>query len=159
MHFVPPYMSECPPQSYVQHTSFLSRLFFASICCSINFIASPSLTFIHTMSPTCVCLSLSISLCFLRHYVGIACVQLCSSITFMSYTCFHINSSYQLTCHACQSDCSSTRLSIRFLWIVAHLSVLLSSFTFSTYYHHFNIRLICTAFVSPIQSQHWRLLT
>jgi len=38
---------------------FLSRLFFASICCYINFIASPSLTFIHTMSPMRVCLSLS----------------------------------------------------------------------------------------------------
>jgi len=37
---------------------FLSRLFFASICCYINFIASPSLTFIHTMSPMRVCLSL-----------------------------------------------------------------------------------------------------
>ena len=107
--------------------------FFASICCIYL-----SVTFIHTMSPICVYLSLPISLCFLRHYVGIACAQLCSSV--VSYACFHINSSYQLTeqCrHACQSDCSSTWLSICFLCIVAHLSVLLLSFTFSTYYHHF----------------------
>jgi len=27
MHFVPPYMSECPPQSYVQHTSFCLDFF------------------------------------------------------------------------------------------------------------------------------------
>ena len=164
MHFVPPYMSECPPQSYVQHTSFLSRLFFASICCSINFIAMcPSTYLSHSYAQclpyvsVCVCVSLSLSV--LRHYVGISCVQLCSSVTFMSCTCFHINSSYQLTCHACQSACSSTCLSIRFLCRVAHLSVSLSSFTFSTYCHHFNIRLVCTAVVSPIQSQHRRLLT
>jgi len=87
-----------------------------------------SVIFIHIMSPICVCLYLSppISLCF---------TSLCQCIIIqsMSYTCFHINSSYQLTelCrHACQSACSSTWLSIRLLCIVAHFSVLLSSFTF-----------------------------
>jgi len=89
-----------------------------------------------------------------------SCVRL--SVTLMSYTCFHINRSYQLTelCrHACQSACSSTWLSIRFLCIVAHIFALLSSFTFSTYYYyHFNIRLVCAAVVSPVQSQHRRLL-
>jgi len=123
-----------------------------------------SVTFIHTMSPICLSVTLSPSpSVFLRHYVGVSCVQLCSSVShIMSYTCFHINSSYQLTelCrHACQSACSSTWLSIRFLCIVSHLSVLQSSFTFSTYYHYFNIRLVCAAVVSPIQSQHRRLLT
>jgi len=144
---------------------FLSRLFFCIYMLLYQFYSYVSiylsLTFIRTMSPicVCVCVSLSLSLSVLRHYVGISCVQLCSSVTFMSCTCFHINSSYQLTCHACQSACSSTCLSIRFLCRVAHLSVSLSSFTFSTYCHHFNIRLVCTAVVSPIQSQHRRLLT
>ena len=119
MHFVPPYMSECPPQSYVQHTSFCLDFFFASICCSINFIATcPSTYLSHSYAQclpyvsVCVCVSLSLSV--LRHYVGISCVQLCSSVTFMSCTCFHINSSYQLTCHACQSDCSSTMTAYSF---------------------------------------------
>jgi len=110
-----------------------------------------SVTFIHTISPICVChcfslsfcLSLSLSLCFyviISVYHVYNCVRL--SVTFMSYTCFHINSSYQLTelCrHACQSACLFTCVSICFLCRVAHLSVLLSYFTFSTYYHYFNI--------------------
>ena len=161
-------MSGCLPVSLMPNTHFLFRLFFASICCYIIRIAVSiylSVTFIHTMSPICVCLSFSlpISICFyviMSVYHVYNCVRL--SVTLMSYTCFHINRSYQLTelfRHACQSACSSTWLSIRFLCIVAHISVLLSSFTFSTYYHHFNIRSVCSAVVSPVQSQHRRLLT
>ena len=68
-----------------------------------------------------------------------SCVRL--SVTLMSYTCFHINRSYQLTelCrHACQSACSSTWLSIRSFsvyssayfcfTVVFHLFYILSSF-------------------------------
>jgi len=105
-----PYMSECLPVSLMPNTHFLFRLFFASICCYIIRIAVSiylSVTFIHTMSPICVCLSFSlpISICFyviMSVYHVYNCVHL--SVTLMSYTCFHINSSYQLTelCrHAC----------------------------------------------------------
>jgi len=125
------------PVSLMSDTHFCLD-FFASICCYMY----PPTYLSHSYTQCLLYVSISLSLShlplILRHYVGIACVQLCSSV--VSYTCFHINSSYQLTelCrHACQSDCSSTWLSIRFLCIVAHLSALLSSFTFSTYYHHF----------------------
>jgi len=167
-------MSECLLVSLMPNTHFLFRfLFFASICCYIIRIAMCPSTYLSHSHTQClpyvsVCLSLSLSpspsvftsLCRYSMYVY-NCVHL--SVTLMSYTCFHIKSSYQLTelyRHACQSDCSSTWLSIHFLCIVAHLSVLLSSFTFSTYYHHFfHHRLVCAAVVSPIQSQHRRLLT
>jgi len=56
--------------------------------------------------------SLSISPLFLRHYVGIACVQSCSSA--LSYTCFHISSPYQHTCHAYRSDCWSSMIAYSF---------------------------------------------
>jgi len=159
-------MSAC--QSYAQHTFFCLDFFCIHMLLyhTYSYVSIYlSVTFIHTMSPICVCLSFSIpsSLCFyvmMSVYHVYNCVRL--SVTLMSYTCFHINRSYQLTelfRHACQSACSSTWLSIRFLCIVAHISVLLSSFTFSTYYHHFNIRSVCSAVVSPVQSQHRRLLT
>jgi len=136
----PSYMSECLPVSLMPDTHFLFRLFCIHMLLYVSIYLS--VTFIHTMSPICVCLSLSpspsdfTSLC---RYSMCTIVFVCL-VTLVSYACFHINSSYQLTelCrHACQSDCSSTWLSIRFLCIVAHLSALLSSFTFSTYYHHF----------------------
>ena len=158
-------MSAC--QSYAQHTFFLFRLFCIHMLLyhTYSYVSIYlSVTFIHTMSPTCLSVTLSPSpsvfYIIMSVYHVYNCVRL--SVTFMSYTCFHINSSYQLTelCrHACQSACSSTWLSIRFLCIVSHLSVLQSSFTFSTYYHYFNIRLVCAAVVSPIQSQHRRLPT
>jgi len=168
MHYVLLYTSECLPVSLMPNTHFFCLDFFASICCYIIRIAMCPSTYLSRSYTQClpyVCLSLSPHLplffyVIMSVYHVYNCVRL--SVTFMSYTCFHINSSYQLTelCrHACQSACSSTWLSIRFLCIVSHLSVLQSSFTFSTYYHYFNIRLVCAAVVSPIQSQHRRLLT
>jgi len=169
MHYVPLYTSGCLSVSFMPNTRFFCLDF---VCIHMLLYHTYSyvsiylsVTFIHTMSPICVCLSLSLSpsvfyvIISVYHHVY-NCVRL--SVTFMSYTCFHNNSSYQLTelCrHACQSACSSNWLSIRLMCIVAHLSVLLSSFTFSTYYHYFKTRLVCAAVVSPIQSQHRRLLT
>jgi len=92
-----------------------------------------SATFIRTILYVSVSLSLSLSVFYviMSAYHVYNCVRL--SVTSLSCTRFHINSSYQLTklCrHACQSACSSTCLLIRFPCRVAHLSVLLSSFTF-----------------------------
>jgi len=82
---------KCLPVSLMPDTHFfLFRLFCIHMLLYVSIYLS--VTFIHTMSPICVYLSLSPHLpLILRHYVGIACVQLCSSV--LSYACFHINSS------------------------------------------------------------------
>ena len=79
----------CPVSLIPDTHFFLFRLFFASICCYM--CPSTYLSHSYTQCLPYVSISLPISLCFLRHYVGIACVQLCSSV--VSYACFHINSS------------------------------------------------------------------
>jgi len=105
---------------------FFCLNFYASICCYIICIAMRPFTYLPHSYAQClpyvsVSLSLSLSLSLSVFYVIMStyhvynCVRL--SVTSMSGTCFHINSSYQLTklCrHACQSACSSTCLSIRF---------------------------------------------
>ena len=149
----PPYMSECLPVSLMPNTHFFKD-FFASICCYIIRIAMcPSTYLSHSytqcLSYVSVSLSLPISLCFyviMSVYHVYNCVRL--SVTLMSYTCFHINSSYQLT------NCVVTHVSLiarppgcLFVFCIV-VSGLLSSITFSTYYHHFFIiRLVCAAVV------------
>ena len=75
------WMSAC--QSYAQHTFFCLD-YFASICCYIIRIAMcPSIYLSHSYTQCLPCVSVSLSPhlpLILRHYVGIACVQLCSSV-------------------------------------------------------------------------------
>ena len=88
----------CPTHFFV---CVLFKLYFFYFCIHMSLYHAYnylpiylSVTFIHTMPPVCVCLSVCLSvslslslsltphlpLFFLRHYVGIACVQLCSSV-------------------------------------------------------------------------------
>ena len=94
--------------------------FFASICCYIIRIAMcPSTYLSHSYTQCLPCVSVSLSPSP-SDFTSLCRCSMCTIVfvclvTLMSYTCFHINSSHQLTelCrHACQSDFSSTWLSI-----------------------------------------------
>jgi len=90
---------------------FLFRLFCIHMLLyhTYSYVSNLSVTFIHTMSPMCVCLSLSPHLpLILRHYVGIACVQLCSSV--LSHSCHILVST--LTVHINLLNCVVTHVSL-----------------------------------------------
>ena len=101
--YIHAWMSAC--QSYAQHTFFCLDFFCIHMLLYVSIYLS--VTFIHTMSPICAYLSLSPSpfvfYVIMSVYHVYNCVRL--SVTLMSYTCFHINSSYQLTelCRHCFS--------------------------------------------------------
>jgi len=112
MHYVPSIhvrMSAC--QSYAQHTFFCLD-FFASICCYIIRIAMcPSTYLSHSYTQCLPCVSVSLSPhlpLILRHYVGIACVQLCSSV--LSHSCHILVST--LTVHINLLNCVVTHVSL-----------------------------------------------
>ena len=75
MHSIHAWMSAC--QSYTQHTFFCLDFLhpYVAICVHLP------ICHIQTHNVSHMCLSLSPHLpLILRHYVGIACVQLCSSV-------------------------------------------------------------------------------
>ena len=139
-------MSEYLPVSFMPNTFFvLFRLYFLHPYVAISYYNYVSIylfvTSIHKCLPyVSVCLSVSLSLnlpLFLRHYVGIACVQMCSSVchTHVSTLTVRIN---LLNCVVTHVSLIARPPGCLFVvYILAHLSVLLSSITFSTYYHHF----------------------
>ena len=154
----PSYMSECLPVSLMPDTHFLCLdFFFALVCCYMY----PSTYLSHSYTQCLLYVPISLSLSPSPSDFTSLCRYSMYTIVFvcLSHSCHMLVST--LTVHINLLNCVVTHVSLiarppgcLFVFcIVAHLSVLLSSITFSTYYHHFfyhKVGLRCCRFAYTI---------